>query len=153
MKIIFLDVDGVLNNQTNEGRIKTSSGYLNQPCVDNFNKLVADTGAKVVLSSTWRMDKDDATVSLLGGGVQCEFVGKTPILRDRWALRGNEIHAWIVENQHIFGKDYHEYHSFVILDDDSDMLLWHQDNYFRTDPWIGLTPSVAYRAARYLNRY
>lgn len=152
MKIIFLDVDGVLNCQIGS-KVKTPSGFLNQHCVDNFNKLVEDTGAKVVLSSTWRMDGIDAFESLKAGGVVCDFIGKTPVLKDRWTLRGNEIHAWIVENEIIIGGAYHQFHSFVILDDDSDMLLWHQDNYFRTDPYIGLTPAVAYRAARYLNRY
>jgi hypothetical protein len=151
MKVIFLDIDGVLNCQHYTNQIKTPNGFLDLDCVANLNKLVADTGAKIVLSSTWRHDAD--VIDNLKVHVQAEFLGKTPSLNSRYSLRGNEIHAWIQQNEALLGKAYHEYHSFVILDDDSDMLLWHADNYFRTDPWVGLTQGVAYRAARYLNRW
>lgn len=156
LKVIFLDIDGVLNNQlmfeTREAIIKTPGGNLSRTCVAAFNKLIADTGAKIVLSSTWRTDTDIEDY-LKEAGLEGEIIGKTPVLRDCFTLRGNEIHAWIVENKEYLGAEYYDYHSFVILDDDSDMLLWHRENFFHTDNYCGLTPTIAYRAARFLNRH
>lgn len=157
MKIIFLDIDGVLNSQfmhtdKDDEIIKTPGGPLSKRCIEQANSLVSETGAKVVLSSTWRTD-EGIEAYLAEAGLNAEIIGKTPVLKDRFSLRGNEIHAWIVQNKELIGKEYHEYHSFVILDDDSDMLLWHRENYFQTDPYTGITPNIAYRAARFLTRF
>ena len=156
MKIIFLDIDGVLNCQfmhtdTSDEIIRTPGGFLSKRCLNLVNELVDKTDAKIVISSTWRID-DDFEKYLIDAGLNGDIIGKTPILKDHFSLRGNEIHAWIVENENLIGKRYHEYHSFVILDDDSDMLLWHRENYFQTDSYIGLTPSIAHRATRFLKR-
>lgn len=155
MKIIFLDVDGVLNNQimyeNRDDIIGTRGGKVSQKCIARLNMLTEATNAKIVLSSTWRAD-EGVEEYLTEAGIKGEIIGKTPILRDRFSLRGNEIHAWIVENEQLIGKPYHEYHSFVILDDDSDMLLWHKENFFWCDPYAGLTPNLVYKATRLLNR-
>lgn len=155
MKIIFLDIDGVLNNQImyedREDIIGSKGGELSKKCIDQLNDLTRLTEAKIVLSSTWRMD-EDVEEYLAASGIKGEIIGKTPCLRDRFSLRGNEIHAWIVENEAVIGSYYSDFHSFVILDDDSDMLLWHRENFFWCDPYAGLTPNLAYKAARFLNR-
>ena len=64
MKIIFLDIDGVLNHEAfyKERYERVQNGEkLNHPyseidsnSVTNLNSLIADTDAKVVISSTWR---------------------------------------------------------------------------------------------------
>lgn len=155
MKIIFLDIDGVLNNQImyedRDDIIGSKGGKLSKKCIEQLNELVSKTGAKIVLSSTWRTD-DDVEEYLAAAGVTGEIIGKTPVLKDRFSLRGNEIHAWIVQNEQLLGKRYDEYHSFIILDDDSDMLYWHRENFFWCDAYAGLTPNLVYKAARFLNR-
>lgn len=65
MKIIFLDIDGVLNNQKNcsdpplcEQKNKIES-YMDPSAITYVNRLIADHNAKIVMSTTWRMhDKD-----------------------------------------------------------------------------------------------
>lgn len=155
MKIVFLDIDGVLNCQSmhtdGDTIIGTRGRKISARCLDTLNTLINDTGAKIVLSSTWRMD-DDAISYLQEAGLTGEIIGKTPILNDRFTLRGNEIHAWIVLNEQLIGKSYSDYHTFAIIDDDSDMLLWHKENFFKTDGFSGLTPNMAYRITRFLNR-
>ncbi|HUU87672.1 MAG TPA: HAD domain-containing protein [Candidatus Glassbacteria bacterium] len=47
-KIIFLDFDGVLNYRDRFGELVPS-------CVKTLSKLLIETGAKVVISSSWRM--------------------------------------------------------------------------------------------------
>jgi len=64
MKIIFLDIDGVLNhqlwfkNQKNKKVIDTDLEYnrsmIDETRVDLLNDLIKETKAKVVISSSWR---------------------------------------------------------------------------------------------------
>lgn len=156
MKIIFLDIDGVLNNQVmfeyEDDIIGTFGGQLSRRCVTQLNEITDKTDAKIVVSSTWRLD-DNITEYLPSAGVTGEIIGITPVLKDRFSLRGNEIHAWIVQNETLIGKHYRDFHSFIILDDDSDMLYWHRENFFNTDAYSGLTPNLAYKAIRFLNRF
>lgn len=136
-RLIFLDVDGVLTC----GLL----GYKFDPfCVAQLNRIVEMTGAKVCLSSTWRLFPDCFEL-LQSEGVKAEFVGKTRRLQPKAgkssALRGDEIQAWLDENP--------GWRSFVILDDDSDMEHL-MPRLITTDTKIGLTRKDADRAIRLL---
>ncbi len=126
MKVIFLDIDGVLN----------SGNYIKNPNIDfddptyqmdpvavaRLNRITDATGAKIVVSSTWRLAFLTHPTPLLALqecmqsykitgeviGMTCE---KANALRNR---RGKEIQVWI--NEH-----YNDIEKFVIIDDDSDM--------------------------------
>lgn len=58
MRVIFLDIDGVLNS-------KNSPYEINERCVKRLAKIVKKTEAKIVISSNWRhiykqyMNKED----------------------------------------------------------------------------------------------
>ena len=58
MKVIFCDVDGVLNNESTSEL--TPNGYrgVSDKLIRNLRKIVDETGAKIVLSSDWRLLKD-----------------------------------------------------------------------------------------------
>lgn len=72
--------------------------------------------------------------------------------------RGVEIKQWIDTHIHSdngkdwnrkkLGKDF----TYVILDDNSDMLLEHKDNFIRTDSEIGLTDDDVTGAVGILNK-
>ena len=49
MKVLFLDVDGVLNSQ----RLGTPDG-MRPWCVTQLARIVKESGCKIVVSSTWR---------------------------------------------------------------------------------------------------
>ncbi|ALP47198.1 hypothetical protein phiGrn1_0272 [Vibrio phage phi-Grn1] len=85
-------------------------------------------------------------------GVNGECIGKTDMLDHQysWAFRGNEILKWIQDNEELLGKRY-DFRSYVILDDDTDMLLWQRHNYVNCDPEIGLTDRVVAKAVAILN--
>jgi len=55
MKVIFLDIDGVLNcdHTTNPRKFPY---VVDKKLLARFKKLLSRTGAKVVLSSSWRLD-------------------------------------------------------------------------------------------------
>lgn len=163
-KIIFCDFDGVLNSQlyhtTPVKDRETNLGFagdIDPAAVKLLNQLCSDTGAKVVVSSTWRLGRtvEELQDLLNKRGFTGEVIGTTPDMRTgqhgHCILRGNEILAWIKENRAIIGADYHDYRHYVIFDDDSDMLYWQRNNYFQTDPYVGLTPNLCYRAKRFLN--
>ena len=159
IKLIFLDIDGVLNNGAMHhskewhniiNDIKTSHGRLSSINIKNLNKLTTDTGAKIVISSTWRILEDLSTLSkiLYDAGVTGEIIGVTPELH-QYTVRGNEIKKYLDDNYS--GDGNVEPVNYVILDDDSDMLYWQKNQFFWCDPFCGLSPGVAYRAARFLN--
>ena len=50
-KVIFLDVDGVLNSNETLGRSWNES--LEKPLLKLLLKIISKTNAKIVLSSTW----------------------------------------------------------------------------------------------------
>lgn len=156
MKIIFLDIDGVMNHQlyyrekSQHERHNSGDIYDIDPVSVGFlNTLIDQTGAKVVISSTWRHSGIEyCRTALLAKGFQGEIIDITPNLRHEGCLRGNEIYHWININSEMLcgtpnGSDFKEY---VILDDDTDMLYWQGNNFIQIDPYAGLTPNHCYRA-------
>jgi len=156
MRLIFLDFDGVLNSQLWYVRTKGSRGRddLDRDAIGFLNNLIAETGAKVVVSSTWRLGRsvEELQEILDRNGFKGEVVGKTKDLRygpdGDCVLRGNEILCWMKDNPEILGVAYWDYNDYVILDDDSDMLYWQKDNYIHVDPYVGLTPNVVFKAKK-----
>ena len=57
-KVIFLDIDGVLNtsrwhNQVESSKLQDEYGYLFDPvAVANLAKIIEETGADIVISSS-----------------------------------------------------------------------------------------------------
>jgi len=137
MKIIFLDIDGVLNHAWSNGNCNDRwESYL----IARLNIITDMTQAKIVLSSTWRKGYSsmqalwDAFTKM---GIKGDVIDRTP-----WGLhkkrnlkgantmipRGEEIQAWLDENNNL------NIEKFIILDDESDMLHLSehliQTNYF-----------------------
>ena len=131
MKVIFLDIDGVLN--------VIPQGYdrygaiFHQHFVDNLKELVDKTGAKIVVSSSWRLAKTVEWFKEMWmyRKLPGEVVDITPDLAfkrkdlsfDYWQSvpRGSEIDRWL--------KEHIEVTNYVILDDDSDMLVKQFDHF------------------------
>lgn len=157
MRIIFLDIDGVLNKALVSSGSEESDilevkpyGWMNKSLVENLNEITTKTGAKIVVSSTWRRKtKEENQEMLKAFGVTGEVIGQTPHL-GKYTVRGNEIKAWLVENKEVIGCWYWDFNQYVIIDDDSDMLLEQANNFINTDPWIGLSKRSAYKAIRKL---
>ena len=109
MKVIFLDVDGVLNCASDFTRIKHENGLcLSQVKIDRLYTIQKATGASIVLSSTWRLHQDAMEYLKLR---KVEFLDTTPFLMRQ---RGHEIESWL--------KKHPEATDYIILDDDVDML-------------------------------
>ena len=134
MKVVFLDVDGVITHQHYEGKEREG---LDPEKIKLIARIVKDTGAFVVLSSSWRLSYDQQT-----GGKAWDYI----ILENCLAEAGIEIYDittripfssslgwrrtrpleildWIVE---------HKVNSFAILDDDE----WDFARYGLDKHWV-----------------
>lgn len=109
MKIIFLDMDGVVNNPR-EGRGRT----LSTKAVELLNKLTETSGANIVISSSWRFTAPLIVIidklKEYGFRYPERVIGCTAFLES--GCRGDEIKLWLKQVP---------VESFVILDDVDDM--------------------------------
>lgn len=122
MKVIFLDIDGVLN-VIGQGRDQYGA-LFHKHFEDNLNYIINSTGAKIVISSTWRMSGLEEMQNMWKDrNLPGDVIDITPISRflrdeeltfDERKERGNEIKTWLLEHPEII--------NYVILDDDTDML-------------------------------
>jgi hypothetical protein len=122
MKVIFLDIDGVLNCNSTRERIG-GIYFVEDDKIEILQEIIEYTDAKVVLSSTWRigwemMQNDpnyhDKHFEMLRDKLQehgIQLYDRTPIMSGEH--RGREIDEWLRCHPNV--------ESFVILDDDSDM--------------------------------
>lgn len=123
MKILFLDVDGVLAHAGTQGKgrgesVDSSFYYLAQvdpACMLRLKRVLDATGAKVVVSSTWR--RWDAPMTGLRRafldagfdriGLRGIWMGSTPYLPSE--RREDEITLWL--------KEHPEVTKYAVLDD------------------------------------
>ena len=149
MRIIFLDVDGVLNNQA---ALLEGVQILNTK-VMLLENLLERSGAKIVLSSSWRFGwtaKEMEKMLNATGAMSARVIDITPKnlgITDETAggvTRGHEIRHWLREHPEVTG--------YVILDDDDDMLPEQQDHFIQTDFHEGLTQPAVGRAVFYVCR-
>jgi len=128
MKILFLDVDGVLNDEQTCKRAtwKDDRTFFRPLYVERVNRILAATGAKLVISSSWRVrysTLEELKAAFHKFGFDPDLViDKTPTgYRSRrmseTMYRGLEIQHWLSDN-----AENHDVESIVILDDDQDML-------------------------------
>jgi len=155
MRVIFLDFDGpIIPIMSHKNPRVSGKGSQAWPsCVDAINRITDATGARIVVSSTWRADGFMKTKNRLKEwGVTGKMIGMTPDLANRGPVlwnsvpRGLEIAAWIKQ----YTEDREPVESFVILDDDKDMehLMPHL---IHTPFEVGLTESDAEEAIKRLN--
>ena len=176
MKVLFLDIDGVLNSEnwfayriycvknnmvnilmnfvdTDDRNIKHKLTMLDDRAIANLNRIIEETGCKVVLSSSWRSSIESENIftqNLLKlKGFKYEFYDVTPRLwfSDFSIRRGEEI-KFVLDKE----SEKHEIESFVILDDDSDILPEQMNNFIHVDGQVGLTDRDVLAAIEILNK-
>lgn len=187
MKVIFLDIDGVLNgwdlseyvkyniwnivpSKKIKDFIRSLSHYtdVDKKRVKRLGKICKKTGAKVVLSSSWRNGllnyngtrHYDSDINKLFWNLidkyRIEVIDKTPRLRTSYK-REDEIKAWLSEHS--------EVDNFIILDDeDADLQSFIGSRLVKTShkdykgyiacserKWSGLTNEHVKQAIKILN--
>ena len=167
-KIIFLDVDGVVNSDQFYEKTRGCSGDFDPEAIALLNQL-EDIGAEIVISSSWN---EDAIKPLQDVGLKLPIIGCTEHFYTEWLCRGNEIEKWLVKEfggmgtkygfDLINNKPYYRKpetyennqtdYEYVIFDDDTDFLLGQKDNFIQTNRVTGLTQADIDKAIKILNR-
>lgn len=163
MKIIFLDIDGVLNTKywykhMDKSTVKDKYGYAFDPnAVSNLKRIIDETGANIVISSSWKcMGMTELKAMWRDRHLPGKVIGITPdydmdesLTTDSdttrlHQIRGLEIKDWlIIHGKHVSG--------YVIVDDTDSILQEQQRHFIQTDPEVGITPNDALRAIMALN--
>lgn len=138
MKIIFLDIDGVLNSEeffihrehTPEAKKKwTEQSDIDRNAVELLNKITDATDAKIVISSAWRVGRTKEWLDgfFTGVGVRGKVVDRTANFSNE---RLDEVKDWL--------EIFPEVEKFIILDDEFD---WGNlsDRFVKTSWKTGLT--------------
>ncbi|MGM0555262.1 MAG: HAD domain-containing protein [Myxococcota bacterium] len=111
--VVFLDIDGVLNDAQPVDNIPTTTpgwvDLIDESRVALLNDLLERTHAEVVLSSSWRQihSLEQMQAILEQAGFQGELVDQTPVIAK---ARGQQIAAWLAKNDQYIDR-------FVAIDD------------------------------------
>lgn len=175
MKIIFLDIDGVLNLR-NRSRDRFGQKFHTR-WVNNLFRIVEETKAKIIISSTWRHVGIEKMKELWEfRNLPGEVINITPSFRGvgknfQYSIpRGCEIEYLLEEmgfhrinwskEEFIKRLENSPIKNYVILDDDSDMLYSQYEHFVRTSrnfnhkthiEGFGLTDECANKAIEILN--
>lgn len=132
MKVLFLDIDGVLNSQRScvafggyPFQVDKHRGMFDEVAVQLIAGIVRTSGAKVVLSSSWRHGTEWVGI---GPALEMPIIDRTPSFTGE---RGREIQHWL--NAHP------EVESYAIVDDDGDMLPEQTPFFVHTSGFEGFT--------------
>ena len=158
MKVIFLDIDGVLNHDnwyiSKEFKALNTSDDVeldvDPKCAERINKICEETGAKIVISSDWRISWYGTNIRLERGGIKPEYIlDKTP--ERIWIdipgfdhSRGAEIDDWLVFHP--------ECKNYVIIDDRIDFKDYQQSHFVHVNAHNGLTDELMRKAINILNK-
>lgn len=155
MKYLFLDIDGVLNHdkwydskrmkELSPTFIRWEQECFDPECVQRVNRILKETGAELVVSSSWRGDPELSEI-FESVGLPTDY-SVTPIVDiANWVYyehRGEEIKAFI----QVFPCE-----NYVILDDDTDFTEEQLKNHFvHCSNKDGLTEEKTNQAIKILN--
>ena len=149
LRVIFLDIDGVLSHYKSRWNIDPQKVAL-------LEEILKSTGAKIVVSSSWRVgcrdgkDFVDKMFSTWRSELNSQkrdslFIESIIDVTDHMGReRGDEIQRWLDAHED-------EVETYVILDDDNDMLEEQLFNFVQTDGWYGMSDRTVELATQILN--
>lgn len=145
MRVIFLDVDGVLNSSETRAKIDGLKGVSKQN-LRILRHIVARTQAKIVLTSAWNINFDEKLVPTTKAGMY--------LYRRLW-----ENNLWIYDKVNDYGgnreqavaeyvKKHNNLTDWVIIDDThyGDYEKLNPKHIVYTSPVLGLTKASATEA-------
>ena len=151
MKLLFLDIDGVVNSERFNKERNEMEEYkeLSYPfdsfdfrAIELVNYILDNTDAKLVISSDWRFD-EDLVPCLKYHKLRYDVFGITPF--DKHARRGYEIQKYMLSLKC-------NIENYCIIDDNVyNMIPTQYGNIVQTTYENGLTKELADKAIEILN--
>lgn len=139
MKVLFLDIDGVLNNFAD----RNFGEKFSSAACQNLNELLKlEPELKIVISSAWRIWGVEYMKSILhkNGVDSSRIIDRTG---DENGKRGYQIQCWLDRHPEVT--------NIVILDDESDMEHL-MSKLVKTSSFIGLTSKEVKQAVKVLKK-
>lgn len=153
MKVIFLDIDGVLNSDNYMHELIDKNVYeyendiyqfIDENAVNIIVDLCKQYDLKLVITSSWRHFNLSSTIDYFKKNENKKLHPLIPYIIDvtprifvemddyshDFVMRGEEIYVWLMK---------HPVDNYVILDDDSDMLDEQILNFIQINRETGLT--------------
>lgn len=170
---LFLDFDGVMNSNRMYESFENRDDYFAWKAANRdehgspfdpesmrlLNLLIEEFDIDVIISSSWRNTLKKMQKLWKDRGLSGRVVGITD--RSGHRLRGKEIKDFLVDNFNHYSFNwnwweaagYYNHHydivnQYVIIDDDSDMLFEHRNNFVKTNHDLGGFDEAAYHRAR-----
>lgn len=157
MKIIFLDIDGVLNTDRMirmRKNLDIKTIEFEPEVMSNLSKIIKATNAKLVISSTWRVHRDTDLLlwtalidNLKKYNLEKEIfdITETEDGKIKRQPRWKEIANWLLKNKE------QNISSFVILDDEWGMDFL-EPNFVRCSSSVGISEENCIDAIAILNK-
>ena len=151
INVLFLDLDGVINNTTDDLYSFKFMGYdtgdkFSIKLVHNLNTLIKHYDLKIVLSSSWRKLYDIISMReiFIQMGIEGELIDYTTkeymdktyykdLEYDKSRIpkdRGMQISHWLDERKYNIDK-------YLVIDDDIDAKFGHENNFIKTNVKVG----------------
>ena len=160
MNIVFLDYDGVVNTPMwNEDGTHCRYNFPDDNKVNNFqavqwvSEFCQKYGYSIVVSSTWRMDKNYKEC-LINGGLRegIEVLGRTPFCDAKidaktgyCVTRGLEIEQYLEQHP--------EVDKYLIFDDEDGLWEYQMEHLVLTDSAAGFMMNDFNKAVRLHNKF
>lgn len=151
-RYVFLDFDGVVCTKRHRMELYTKGfplkddygPFFDPEAVENLRSIVNNTGAGIIITSTWKYKGWEAMQTLWAirkmPGILLDI---TPDLPAAFLYtRGMEINKWLNTNASNNPSEY----QYVIIDDGFEFMPEQEPHLVLTDPTIGLTAKDAEKA-------
>lgn len=151
-KVIFLDIDGVLNDAATDEYTPAKFMGIDDYKVKFLRQIVDATGASIVLTSTWKTEwsKNEEFLSVDGAYLNSKLAEESLHILDKTTDkildRGAGIMRWL--------NDHPEVKSWVVIDDDIFTDYKEYDvlpHLVKTSFYFGLTQEHASQCIKILN--
>jgi hypothetical protein len=153
-KVLFLDIDGVLclYPEWQTEWCGNQNASLSNCCCENLKRILDATGAKIVLTSSWRLHHKNIVdlyvqfESSSSGLTKEDIIGQTEDFRKRDEVKGHVQMRWWEINDYIEKNGITDY----IIIDDFNLERYDKEHFIKTKRHIGLTAELAAVAIRLL---
>ena len=142
MKIIFLNIDGVLSNDNHTYHY--GNNYIDDNLLNLFAAVVKSTSSEVVLSSIWKnsTNKVSSLISKLSK-YNIKILEIISPLGQNWINPSEEIKKWLQNHPQVT--------KYVIIDNSLELFDSFKENLFATDPELGITEVLALDIIDHMN--
>lgn len=150
-KILFLDIDGVLNTDRQQWYCQMNSiapvdkfGYaFDSKAVENLATILEETGAEIVISSSWKF-LGLQTLQIMWK--DRNMLGTILDITPDGDNKGLKIDEWLLKHEG-------QVSGYAIIDDENDMQPEQQGHFVQTNPQFGITLKDAERVITILKHF